>query len=109
MKLVSVWDIFLWTFLLIFWFIPSALFWHLALNQQIFLPHIPRYFWLLPGELWQKMPWLFIIFIVVLSVLFIFVVLKYGIHLRKVRFVAYIILALTTCIHLLWGGAILIQ
>jgi len=55
------------------------------------------------------MPVLFIIFIVVFSLLFVFIAPRFKVRLKKIRFVSYIILGLTICIHLIWGGAILVR
>lgn len=106
---VSIWDVLIWPFLLIFWVVPSAFFWQLTVTQKIFLPYIPYYFWILPGKFWQEMPVLFIIFIVVFSFLFISIAFRFKVRLKKIRFISYIVLTLTICIHLIWGGAILVQ
>jgi len=80
------WDMLLWSFLLWGWAIPSAYFWHLTETHHILLPYIPRYFWKLPGELWQAVPWLFAAFVLIFPLLFAFLVRKRQLLLQTIRF-----------------------
>ena len=99
---ILVWTVFLWG-----WALPSALFWELKETHQVLLPHIPNYCWMLPGELWQAAPWLFVVIVLVLPGLFSLYARKHSLALRPWRKAAYFLFALVFLVHLAWGGAIL--
>lgn len=46
------------------WTVPAAYFWTTAAEKDAVLPHLPRFLWMLPGMLWQYVPWLLVVGVV---------------------------------------------
>lgn len=91
------------------WAIPAAYFWNRAKAQGILLPHVPRLFWLPPGELWSHAPVLFIAFLLLAPFAIYFVMVKKRAFLKLIITTAAVIFLIAMLINLVWGVALLSQ
>ena len=98
-----------WLSALWIWVIPSASFWALTKSQGILLPHVPRYLWVGPGEIWQASPWLFAGLCLVLSWAIFAGAGRWPRLARETRMLAVVVAIIAVVIHAVWGGAILSQ
>lgn len=89
------------------WTLPSALFWALAEQRNIFLPYLPRFLWSWPGEVWRAIPWLFVILSVAVPCLIVAGARRWPKPAKITRVLAYALIVIIGLIHVLWGGAIL--
>lgn len=97
------------TALLWSWAIPAAYFWHLANNNDIVLPYIPRLAWLLPGKLWQLGTSVYIILLVITSVALGFLFGRKVFLYRLTRLFSIVIFVAIIFVHLLWGTSLLMH
>ena len=91
------------------WAVPSAYFWTLTKKHSILLPHLPRAVWGLPGQLWMRIPVVYILLLFLLPLALLPLRPKAG-AVRKVSKIFFtVLIAVVFIIHLLWGGAILLN
>ena len=89
------------------WAITGAYFWHLTKMNEILLPCVPCLVWQLPGELWHRMPLLFIGLLLLFPILFHFLLAKQPSLVRSVRYLLIFIFVIASDVNIIWGSAVL--
>jgi len=94
------------TLLLWGWSIPAAYFWYLAKFNDVVLPYLPRFIWLVPGELWLQAPLLYVILLFLLPLIFYFVLGKKQFSCRSIRVFFIVVVIIIAITHFIWGGTL---
>ena len=96
------------TLLFWIWFVLSGYFWKLSDQNDVFLPLLPVISWIIPGILWQKARWLFLILLILVPLLKL--VLMRSVNAKWYRLLSRTALAgliIFNAVSLVWGFLLL--
>ena len=88
------------------WAITGAYFWYVARINQILLPHVPRFVWQLPGELWHRTPILLVGLLFIFPILFHFLLAKQPSLVRLIRSLLIFMFVIVFAVNIMWGTAV---
>jgi len=74
-------------------------------SRAIVLPHVPRYLWIGPGEIWRAAPWLFVV--VGVAVPWIITIASRRWSTGRTRWPVWMFIVIVLIVHTTWGVAIL--
>jgi len=96
--------IFFYWILLVF----SAYMWQTVNMNNIEIPYLPKYVWIIPGYLWINMQWLFVILFILVPILHVYLIKsKYNSLYFRINICLIIILSIFNVISFFWGSMVI--